>query len=387
MGHELVRREAELWFRRRGLPSIVRGQADGLLVRLVPGLVFVGLLEVLLIVLGLTAGPDFEERMQDDWFALLYVLVLLCLPVVPILGSWLVSGWVRARILDGGGVPVALAALVLFVLAVPFILLLGSPRDLGYGFAIQLLFAAIIAGLCLLGAGSVLAWASRAAVRQTKTLGTLTTRALPLLLLFNVLGFLNNEVWQMAGSLSRAEMWRVVGLFAAVGVLFLASMLPKELHALLDSQTVADRDDRLHGTPFAGHDRPAERIPLQRRERINMVLVLAVTQAMQAVYLGALMFVFFVLFGTAAVKPEVMEQWGGHPPTEGKLFGIHTGISNELLDVSLFIAAFSALYFVASTATDALYRSTFFDPLREHMAVSVAARDAYLARWGTHRTA
>jgi hypothetical protein len=77
-----------------------------------------------------------------------------------------------------------------------------------------------------------------------------------------------------------------------------------------------------------------------------------------------------------------MKTWSGHPLTAGKLFGLQIPVPNELLQVSLFIAAFSGLYFVASMATDALYRSAFVDPLADHMAESLSARDVYLARWG-----
>jgi hypothetical protein len=49
--------------------------------------------------------------------------------------------------------------------------------------------------------------------------------------------------------------------------------------------------------------------------------------------------------------------------------------------VSIFLAAFSALYFVVSTTTDSRYRQSFFDPLVSHMAVSLTARNIYLSRW------
>jgi len=39
----------------------------------------------------------------------------------------------------------------------------------------------------------------------------------------------------------------------------------------------------------------------------------------------------------------------------------------------------TALYFVVSTSTDARYRQSFFDPLVDHMAVSLTARHNYLA--------
>ncbi|HEV7977061.1 hypothetical protein [Amycolatopsis sp.] len=111
-----------------------------------------------------------------------------------------------------------------------------------------------------------------------------------------------------------------------------------------------------------------------------MVLVLALTQAFQTLVFATLTFGFFVTFGKIALKDEVIKAYTTRDPTPGILFGTQIPVPNELLQVSLFIAAFSAVYFVSSTVSDAKYRSAFFDPLADHLAVSLAARDVYLAR-------
>jgi hypothetical protein len=111
-----------------------------------------------------------------------------------------------------------------------------------------------------------------------------------------------------------------------------------------------------------------------------MILVLVLTQVLQTLVLATLVFVFFVVFGIIAVQHSVIKAWIGRDPASGTLFGIQLPIPQELLQVSLFIAAFSGLYFAASTVTDAKYRSAFFDPLADHLAVSLVARDRYLAR-------
>jgi hypothetical protein len=94
------------------------------------------------------------------------------------------------------------------------------------------------------------------------------------------------------------------------------------------------------------------------------------------------MFAFFVVFGLISVNRGLMKTWSGHALTAGKLFGVQVPVPDELLQVSLFIAAFSGLYFIAAMATDVLYRSAFVDPLADHMAQSLSARDGYLVRWG-----
>lgn len=66
------------------------------------------------------------------------------------------------------------------------------------------------------------------------------------------------------------------------------------------------------------------------------------------------------------------------PPCPGTWFGIHVPVPQTIVQVSLFVAVLSGLYFTVSTSVDPLYRERFFNPLIEDVAVSLAGRDAYL---------
>lgn len=143
--------------------------------------------------------------------------------------------------------------------------------------------------------------------------------------------------------------------------------------------------ERLTSTPFTSliaDDHVTDRHPLSRGERANVALVFFFAQAMQVVFFAWLVFGFFVVFGALAVTDVVIAEWVGHPRTDGDLFTLRLPVSNELLQVSLFLSAFSGLYFAGSAATDPHYRKSFFDPLVADVRVSLAAREAYLARWG-----
>jgi MFS family permease len=378
---------AEQWFLRRGLPSIVRGRPSQLLVRIVPALVTLIAFGVVLDVLSAIDGQseeDFDRLMGNAWFAWAYTLLLLGLIVVPVIGGWLAARWARGRFVELGGTAVAVAAAVVFVLMMPVAdALLDSYDHLVLDVLFRLMLVGVLLVLAFFGGGAVLGWALRAALRQTRSVRALTGRALPLLLLFSVFGFLTDEIWKMSASLNRSQMWAVVGLFALVGVLFLVSRVPEEMRSAFERQSAGNGLRLLATTPFAALDAGEVRpVPLRKAERLNVGLVLALTQALQAVVVATLMFAFFVVFGWIAVDRALMKTWSGHPLTAGKLFGLQIPVPNELLQVSLFIAAFSGLYFVASMATDALYRSAFVDPLADHMAESLSARDVYLARWG-----
>ncbi|MEV6874549.1 hypothetical protein [Amycolatopsis sp. NPDC051128] len=375
----------EQWFRRRGLPAVVRGRPTRLLVRTAPAVVFIAVWEVMTALLNVVDGEtdaDFDRLIENDLFSLGYSGLVLGLVGFPVLGSWLTARWVRRKLVDRGGtVPAAVLAAV-FVLGVPALDRAVAGGSVPLGVVTHL---AILAGLfaaAFAGAGSIVGWALRAAFRQTRMLGELTSRALPLLLLFTVFGFFTTEIWQVGASLPRPRLWLVVGLFAAVGVVFLLAMFKDEVTTLTQSRTAPVGLDKLRETPLASYldDVRAERVPLKKLERANMILVLVLTQVLQTLVLATLVFVFFVIFGIIAVQHSVIKAWISRDPTNGTLFGIQLAVPQELLHVSLFIAAFSGLYFAASTVTDAKYRSAFFDPLADHLAVSLVARDLYLGR-------
>ncbi|MGW3962387.1 hypothetical protein ACWED2_21385 [Amycolatopsis sp. NPDC005003] len=376
----------EQWFRRRGLPAVVRGRPAQLLVRIGPAVVFIAAWQILTALLTAVDGEtdaDFDRLLESNLFALGYTGLLLGLVVFPALGSWLTARWVRRKLVDRGGTAPAAVMAAGFVVVVPVVDRVVEGGSVPLGLLIQL---AILIGLfaaAFVGVGSIVGWALRAAYRQTRLLGELTSRALPLLLLFTVFGFFTTEIWQVGAALSRQRMWLVVGLLALVAVVFLLAMLKDEVTLLTQSRTAPVGLDKLRETPlaaFLAEGVPAERLPLTKLERANMILVLVLTQVLQTFVLATLVFVFFVVFGIVAVQHAVIKAWIGRDPASGTLFGIQLPIPQELLQVSLFIAAFSGLYFAASTVTDAKYRSAFFDPLADHLAVSLVARDLYLGR-------
>ncbi len=385
---ELQRHAAEQWFRRRGLPAVVRGRPTQLLVRILPALAYLGTAELLTDVLFLVDGATQEEwevLMENPAYEVGYYALLLGLLVLPPLSAWLAMMWVRRATAAGAsrGRVTAVVAIALYLVALPLIGYLIDATSLLFNLVQGVLMVVAAIVLVALGVGSVFAWATRMAVRQLRKLGTLTSRALPLLLLFTTFGFLTAEVWQGITALRGSQIWRVVGFFAVLAMLFMVAVLSDELHDLITSRPRGADPAKLRGSPFEDFldDHPAGVHPLRRVERLNMVLVLLLAQLIQAVAFGLLMFAIFVTFGTLAVRPEVMKAWSTHDLTSGTIYGIYLPFPNELLQVSIFLAAFSGLYFATSTATDARIRQSFFDPLIEHMAVNLSARHLYLGRW------
>ena len=240
-------------------------------------------------------------------------------------------------------------------------------------YALQSLRAQVIAG-----------WALRRAFRSLGLLLPLLTRALPLLLLFITFLFINAEVWQVSSTLDGGILWGTVLFFGVAAVLFLVPRLAEELDAFDDSIVAADLLAASRGTPLEG---PAQRLvdddidlPEEAQvtglQMVNLVLVLVIAQAVQVLLLAVAVFAFFMVFGAVAIDDGVIESW-----TQGDVhhvFGLDA-VSQELLQVSVFLAAFSGLYFTVYAITDELYRREFFTVIMNELRRAVGARVVYRA--------
>ncbi|OLF07775.1 hypothetical protein BLA60_25970 [Actinophytocola xinjiangensis] len=391
-GHELDRRAVEAWFRRRGLPLVVRQDRRGsaLLQRAIPALVFLLTLDPLVSLLALWADRprgELEALLANPAFVVgQLVVVAVAALVLPALVAWLVTRW-RRRLDASGRRVLAIAVLVLNVPVLPVIDRAVGLRDnvwvsltINVGATLLVLLAVYV------GAGSILAWGLRHAVRQLGTVGTMATKALPLLVLVVMFAFFSTEMWQIADALPRYQLWSVVALLAGLSVLFMIATQADELREMTDRASAGGLDDlagQLRDTPFAGLTGGEEAVapqPLSRSERANVTVVLFVAQALQIAVLALLVFVLFVLFGALAIRESVVVSWLGEGLASGRLFGIELPVSRALVQVSIFLSVFSGLYFTASAATDPHYRKAFFDPLLAEVRTSLAVRQVYLAR-------
>src|SRR6476661_1079969 len=105
----------------------------------------------------------------------------------------------------------ALLVMALFVFGLPF-------ADSGFsGFAAAEIFGFALVALWLtyLGFGAIALWAFRYALVQVGALGTLMSRALPLLML-TVVVYFTGELWQLAARMTRQRLWQTIGFLAVV---------------------------------------------------------------------------------------------------------------------------------------------------------------------------
>jgi hypothetical protein len=382
---ELDARKTEQWFRRRGLPAVVRGLEKNLTVRIVPAVVWLALAELLYKVVTIIDGDAaFSERIENGLFLLLYTVTLVGTVVFPAIAAWLAAGWARDRVLDDRGFVPALVVVVGYVVVGTVADMVLDDSEPLAALLSYLVEVGLLYGLTAIGVGSILGWALRAALRQLRSVGTMTSRAMPLLLLVTTFGFFTAEIWQSAGQIPRGQMALILGFFAVLSGLFLCSVFAAEVRALRTGLASVDHFSALPDEPFAGLRAGVDETsqPLTPLERANVVLILLLTMMLQALVFAMVVFAAFVVLGKLAIPDSAIKSWVSHDPTPGQLFGVQVPLSNELVQVCLFVAAFSTLYFIATIVTDSAHRKTFFDPVVDHLEVSLAGRAVYLARFG-----
>ena len=339
-------------FRRAGLPLFIEGYspATDIFNRAVPllGLVFFG---------EMLGAIDLEWGLAANAAAVLGALAIL-------LAAIGVSNRARGRPFRSLPRTVGWAELTGFVL-VPAILPVvfgGQWKSALVTAAANLLLLGLILGVVGFGLVSIVRWVGARFFGQLASSIDLLSKAVPLLLLFSILIFPTTEIWEVFSQSPDLNYGILVGMFVLLGVVFLGARLPGEVGRL-------ERE--------AGEGGP----PLNGRQRVNVGLVLFVSQALQVLLVSLAVGAFFVAFGMLTIDAEILRGWIGTPGDELISFeigGDPLTITTELLRVSGAIAAFTGLYFAISMLTDEIYRREFLDELTAEMRTSFRERAEYL---------
>ena len=339
-------------FRRDGLPLFIedRSAREDVWTRAAPLLALVFIAEML-------------GAIQLDWPVLVNVGAALG-GLAILLGAFGLLNLVRGRRFWSLPQHVGNLELALF-LVVPAALPLIFGGQVGSALAtlaanaviLLLAYAVIAGGLVWIGR-----WVAMRLVGQLEVAVTVLSKAVPLLLVFALVLFINTEMWQVFSRMPDLFLALVGALLVGAGSLFVIVRLPREVKEL--EKDVGDG--------------PA----LERRERFNVGLVLFVSQALQTIVVSLAVMAFFVVLGALAVGPSIRESWEvaeGSLVLAFNLFGERIEITEALLRVSGGIGAFAGLYYSIAVLTDSTYREEFLDELTDEMRSSFAARAEYRA--------
>lgn len=122
--------------------------------------------------------------------------------------------------------------------------------------------------------------------------------------------------------------------------------------------------------------------PLRWLERLNVVILMLVSQLVQSLFVAAFVFVILIALGILAVPGSVQEMWVGEPVREVLRFsflGEPRLLSGELLVVAGLLGGMCGLYFTGLALTDEAYRAEFHANVVADVEQILAVRAAYLA--------
>jgi hypothetical protein len=367
--------ELEAWFLRRGVPHFIVDYSarTDIWTRALPILV------TAYVLLGFNA-LDLRDH-SARWNVGVAGIVVTVLAA-----TWAITNLARRRpvfaVPDQLG-PIELAVFVVGPAVPP--LVVGQWGDALQSLLQSLAVLAVIYLATSYAVVPLIVWAARRATAQVVLFLNTVTRVLPLVLLVITFLFLAAEVWQAAGLLRGWAYAVVVGLFVVFGVLFVLSRVPGLITEFATFDGWGSVTALVVDTPAAAiasrlliDDHSAPVAPLRPRERLNLGLVTVFNQALQITLVAITVFVFFVLLGYLAIPPTTVAAWVMTEPNELFGSGKHV-VTEELLRVAGFLAAFTGMYFTVTLSTDATYREEFAEDVAPQIRQALAVRALYLA--------
>jgi hypothetical protein len=380
-GEQLAR--IERWLVERGVPHLVEVRSDSAVrdawTRAFPLLVIAYLL------LGLNALDLQNWSLARNLLGAAAVLAML-------LAAWVLSNRLRGVASFDRPTKIDTPELALFLLGplVPAIVF-GQFGDALETFVLGIVLLAVIYLWSSYGVGALARWGVRRSGGQLSGLGPLVAKALPLLLLFNTFLFINAEVWEMAGTLDGAAYVVVVATFFLLGAGFVISRVPGYIRAENHFESWADVATHVVDTPAGEIALPSAGSPddpLRPRQRFNIGLIVLFGQALQITLVVVTLTAFFVFFGFMAITADTAMGWTGLdelPIVFETSFGGRTLVLSEpLIRVSVFLGAFTGMYFTVVLSTDDTYRTEFAHDVGPEIHQILAVRSAYHVALGSH---
>jgi hypothetical protein len=365
----------ERWFLRRGTPHLIEGYSAtaDVFTRALPALALIFLASV-------AGAGHIEWRWWQNLVAVLAGFVVLLL-------VWAIVNRLRDR--PGLQRPDTIGAIELaaFVAGPALLQLLTGQARAALVTAITLgmllLLVYVVTSYALLPMSR---WALGKTARELGAVVDLLARALPLLLLIQLLAFFTTELWQIAAELTGLYLAVFIFGFFAIGVAFLCTRLPGEIDRLTAFDDLDELRELCAGTPVelaaAAVVSAVDHQHLSRRQRGNVLLVALFSQGLQVILVTIVLGICFVGFGVLAVSADTTAAWVGHAPdvvAHIDLGGRTLVVTAELLKLATFLAAFSGLYFAVTLVTDDTYRREFFDRVVAELRQTFAVRAVYLS--------
>lgn len=408
-------KQSNIWFRKQGAPLIIpaRQRALDAFPRSVPWILWASIMHIcyiflrniLLFVVEDVKGslPNYIKALTSD-----NALSNEALPVLVLGGIFLVmpviSGvfitlahklmvrtpqWVQITT----GILTVLFAGVLFTTGV---FETSSLDGLDFVYDGGKAFPLIVIGIYLaifLGVDTVLGWSLKHAIHQLASLPPMIAKVLPVLMVSVLFIFVNADLWKLANGLSFPRTWAVLGLMGLLAVFVVVTTSLERTARLLGRYRGDDiarftENDYEHAAALEGgiwntaqewveEKKILEHRPLKVAPWSNLIIPM-IGQIIQAIFFMLLVFGFFMGFSSIAISDTTIESWMSIKPEHLKILGVDTNINAVVIKVSMIVAVFSGLSFVATTSSDEKYARSFLKPMIERIKHILIIRDIYL---------
>lgn len=352
-------KQSNIWFRKQGAPLIIpaRQRALDAFPRSLPWILWASIMhicyiflrDILILVVEDANGslPEYIKAITTNTALSDEVLPMLMLGgiflVMPIISGVLITlahllmvrtpRWVQITT----GIITVLLAGMLFTTGV-----FASSNLDGIDFVYNggQVFPLIVIGIyfaIFLGVDTVLGWSLKHSIHQLASLPPMIAKVLPVLMVSVLFIFVNADLWKLANGLGFPRTWAVLGLMGLLAVFVVVT-------------TSLERTARLLG-----------------RSRGDDIARFTDSDYEHAAALEG------GIWNTAqdwVEEKEILEHL--------KILGVDTNINAVVIKVSMIVAVFSGLSFVATTSSDEKYARSFLKPMIQRIKHILIIRDIYL---------
>lgn len=408
--------QSNIWFRKQGAPLIIpaRQRALDAFPRSVPWILWASIMhicyiflrDILILVVEDANGslPEYIKAITTNTALSDEVLPMLMLGgiflVMPIISGVFITlahllmvrtpRWVQITT----GIITVLLAGMLFTTGV-----FASSNLDGIDFVYDgsQVFPLIVIGIYLaifLGADTVLGWSLKHSIHQLASLPPMIAKVLPVLMVSVLFIFVNADLWKLANGLGFPRTWAVLGLMGLLAVFVVVTTSLERTARLLGRSRGDDiarftDSDYEHAAALEGgiwntaqdwveEKEILEHRPLKIAPWSNLIIIPMIGQIIQATLFMLLVFGFFMGFASIAISDTTIESWMTVKPEHLKILGVDTNINAVVIKVSMIVAVFSGLSFVATTSSDEKYARSFLKPMIERIKHILIIRDIYL---------
>lgn len=409
-------KQSNIWFRKQGVPLIIpaRQRALDAFPRSVPWILWAGIMHIcyifmrniLLFVVEDVKGslPNYIKALTSDSALSNEVLPVLVLGgiflVMPIISGAFIALVHLLMVRTPKWVQITAGAFTVLVAWALFVTGVFEGRNLdGFDFVYDgaQAFPLIVAGIYLaifLGVDTVLGWSLKHAIHQLASLPPMIAKVLPVLMVSVLFIFVNADLWKLANGLSFPRTWAVLGLMGLLAVFVVVTTSLERTARLLGQHKGDDiarftESDYEHAAALEGgiwntaqdwveEKKILEHRPLKTAPWGNLIIIPMIGQIIQASFFMLLVFGFFMGFASIAISDATIESWMAVKPEHLKILGVDTNINAVVIKVSMIVAVFSGLSFVATTSSDEKYARSFLKPMIARIKHILIIRDIYL---------